>query len=742
MRQGRGDIKRQTSRGVYLWDRAASAVISIGGVVVLVAVLGICVYLLWEVLPLFKGGQATAQAEQSIAAPTAVSSDPVLAVLGEYSQGALVVDRSGSMSAVALHSGKEFWRSSLGDGKAITAASRPEHEGLIALGLSDGSIRIGRFSLLSRLLRDDELTPAFQALDVGQELIVGEGTEGRLIERARTDQYRETTASIQGHESLPPGAVMTTRVDLRENPAGGRFIVRFCSDGAAYFGTVRTITPLGGGEATDKVTSTSFAINTSGRGPPDWLFVTADGRHVLALWKSGTLERYATGLGSDAGIAVSLAESIAVAPGSQVTSAGMLLGGQTLVVGDASGMVRAYNTARDVTSTAPDAMRLVMSGEFRNGSKAVRGLVMAERDRIVAAADEAGDIVIREMTSRKTIAKVAAHSASAAPILAITPKSDALFYMSQGHSQMWSLSLGHSDASVASLFTPIMYEGEAKPQYIYQSSSGSDAAEVKLSLIPLIFGTLKATVVGMLVAVPLAVLGAIYSSEFMHKRVRKVVKPTVELMASLPSVVLGFIAAMIVAPFIQEWLPRVLVGILLAPVFLVFFAYLWQLVPRDAALKVTRRARMLLVGVALLASALLAMGLGPSVERTLFGPTHTDMLVSAGSFEPVAKDQWPAWVGQRQTMSADEERQLRHAGMYFRQGQVVRPVEAAVSPTAAGEPGIQRWLDGSIGGATPGWLAALFLPVLLLLSFVQARVIDRERFEQILGTSRLAMAGR
>ena len=653
MRQGRGEIKRQTSRGVYLWDRAASAVISIGGAAVLVAVLGICVYLLWEVLPLFKGGQATPRAEQSMALQTTVPSEPVLAVLGEYSQGAMVVEQSGTMRAVVLRSGKEFWRSSLGEGKAITGASRPEHEGLIALGLSDGSVRIGRLALSSRLLREDELTPTLRALEVSQELIVGEGAEGRLIERVRTDQYRETTASVQTHESLPPGAITTTRIDLRENPEGGRFIARLCSDGAAYFGTVRTITPLGGGESTDKVTSTPFAINASGRGPPDWLFVTADGRHVLALWKSGTLERYATGIGSDAGIAVALAESTAVAPGSQVTSAGMLLGGQTLIVGDASGMVRAYNAARDVISTAPDAMRLVMSGEFRDGSKAVTGLVMAERERIVAAADEDGDIVIREMTSRKTIAKVAAHAGSAPPILAITPKSDALFLMSgQGHYQMWSLSLGHSDASVASLFTPLMYEGEAKPQYIYQSSSGSDAAEVKLSLIPLIFGTLKATVVGMLVAVPLAVLGAIYSSEFMHKRVRKIVKPTVEMMASLPSVVLGFIAAMVVAPFIQEWLPRVLVGLLLAR------RYSWSSSRTCGswchAMPPSRsRAEP---GCCWWAwpcwpQLLLAMGLGPSVERTLFRPTHTDQLVGAGSYSPVAKDQWPAWVGQRQTMS-------------------------------------------------------------------------------------------
>lgn len=63
----------------------------------------------------------------------------------------------------------------------------------------------------------------------------------------------------------------------------------------------------------------------------------------------------------------------------------------------------------------------------------------------------------------------------------------------------------------------------------------------------LIFGTIKATLYTMLFAVPLALLAAIYTSEFVHKSVRATVKPVMEMMASLPSVVLGFIAALILA---------------------------------------------------------------------------------------------------------------------------------------------------------------------------------------------------
>jgi phosphate transport system permease protein len=718
---------------VYLWDRAAGSIISVGGAMVLAAVLGICVFLVWQVVPLFKGGHARQSLSRSLSSPPA---GLVHVVLSDSSDAAMLLDSSGAMRAVSLRSGQEFWRSSLGEGKRIAAASRPEREGLISLAMSDGSVLAGRLAVSSRLMRDDEVTAGMRSLGVGEQVAVGEGGSGSLVVRDRPDRFRQVTPEVGLRELIKPGGAPAWSIDLRENSSGGRFLVTLSGDREGLFGTIQTTTPLGGGEPVDTVSSTPFAL-TAGRARPGWVFVTSDGRHILALWRDGTLERYATGVASDTGVKVTLAESTGTAPRGEVTIAAMLLGGQTLLVGDADGMVRAFDAARDPTSPAPDGMRLALSGEFHAGQTPVAGFAMGERDRLVAVAARDGSVLIRHMTSRKVIA----HVTGAGERLALSPNSDALLAVDgEGRYKTWSLELGHADASMASLFAPIMYEGELRPRFIYQSSSGSDAAEVKMSLTPLIFGTLKATIVGMLVAVPLAVLGAIYSSEFMHKRLRRVVKPAVEMMASLPSVVLGFIAAMVVAPFMRDWLARTLVGILLTPVLLVFFAYLWQMVPRDAAAKVTRRARVLLIGAALVASAAIATALGPGVEGLLFRPTRTDELVAAGSYTPVPPEQWPAWVGRRATLSPDEERHLREEGLYFRSGNVVRPLEAQVPSGAAGPASIKRWLDGSIGDAMPGWLAALFFPVMLAVSFVQARVLSRERFEQMLGSTRTAMA--
>ena len=74
----------------------------------------------------------------------------------------------------------------------------------------------------------------------------------------------------------------------------------------------------------------------------------------------------------------------------------------------------------------------------------------------------------------------------------------------------------------------------------------------KLSLVPLIIGTLKATLVGLLFACPVGVAAALFSSEFAPPRLREVIKPTIELLAGIPSVVMGFFALIVLATWLQS----------------------------------------------------------------------------------------------------------------------------------------------------------------------------------------------
>ena len=97
------------------------------------------------------------------------------------------------------------------------------------------------------------------------------------------------------------------------------------------------------------------------------------------------------------------------------------------------------------------------------------------------------------------------------------------------------------------------------------STGGSDDFEPKLSLMPLIFGTLKGTLYAMLFAVPIAILAALYTSQFMDPNFRQIIKPTMEIMASLPSVVLGFLAAIYIAPLIETRVPSLLLVVQACP---------------------------------------------------------------------------------------------------------------------------------------------------------------------------------
>ncbi|QSA20072.1 phosphate ABC transporter permease, partial [Vibrio furnissii] len=93
-----------------------------------------------------------------------------------------------------------------------------------------------------------------------------------------------------------------------------------------------------------------------------------------------------------------------------------------------------------------------------------------------------------------------------------------------------------------------------EPQYVWQSTSASDEFEAKFSLVPIAFGTLKAAFYAMLFAVPVAVFGAIYTAYFMAPKMRRVVKPSIELMEALPTVIIGFLAGLWFAPLVENHL--------------------------------------------------------------------------------------------------------------------------------------------------------------------------------------------
>ena len=124
-------------------------------------------------------------------------------------------------------------------------------------------------------------------------------------------------------------------------------------------------------------------------------------------------------------------------------------------------------------------------------------------------------------------------------------------------------------------------KGYESPEYIWQSSSGSDEFEPKFGMMPLIFGTLKGTIYAMILAVPLAVMGAIYTGMFMPPGLRSIVKPVIEIMAALPSVVLGFLAGLWLAPLLEQIFPAVVGIVVMIPATVTLVCVAWQFLPRS-----------------------------------------------------------------------------------------------------------------------------------------------------------------
>lgn len=707
-------IVRITPPGVYRSDRAAEAVIRVGGGAVLVTVLGICAYLIAVVLPLFQGGSVESADTISI-----VQSDAVHGLqIDEYNQGALVLDGEGNLRAYHLETGQLLGQRALSDGAAegaaLTAISRWGRDGRLALGYADGTVQTGVVRFESTLREYEESDGDIQ---IGSSRPLDTPSDSgfrTLIERVDEGQVRETTPRVDFAQpaELNVGDGAVHRIDIFADDRR-QTVVALRESGPASYSSIRTITPMNGGAPRTRLTSYSFEL--TGDTPPDWLLISADGKHVYAIRRDGMCDRYAAA--NPRTDPIVLGETVRVTD-SPITAVTKLIGSLTVLVGDEAGMVSAWFAAPDVQAPTPDQSAMVRGHRVRGPGGPVASIGMSWRDRSVVITDTEGRAVVSQIASEKRIVRLDGVVPAPAVAGAISPKNDAIAVLhADGTLSHAHYDAGYPEITLKSLFAPMHYEGQPEPSFSYQSSAGDDAAEPKLSLTPLIFGTLKATLVAMLFACPLAVLAAIYTSEFLSPGVRRTVKPAIELMASLPSVVLGFVAAMVVAPIFRDLLPGVMMAMVTVPLAIVFGAGLWSIVPNRVRTRFGRRTQFVFVTLALAVGFGSALFAGPRFEQSLFRPTGDDLLVMGGSYTPADRADVPKWVGVRSTMSPDEERRLRQQGMYFRDGGVVRPVQlqgaeletllAQLVEQGLDTPSIRRWLNGEIGGPWPGWLVAM-----------------------------------
>jgi phosphate transport system permease protein len=122
----------------------------------------------------------------------------------------------------------------------------------------------------------------------------------------------------------------------------------------------------------------------------------------------------------------------------------------------------------------------------------------------------------------------------------------------------------------------------------------------------------------MLFAVPLAVLGALFISQFADPGLRAAIKPTVEIMAALPSVVIGFLAGLYLASTIEKHLVGVFLMIILMPLFGTSGLFLWNRIPLRLRGSLRPGTELALILPLLILAGWLSTVLGPIVEGWVF----------------------------------------------------------------------------------------------------------------------------
>ncbi|MFA6173200.1 MAG: hypothetical protein WC701_05890 [Kiritimatiellales bacterium] len=598
--------RKKTHWSVRLSDRLSKSLITVGGIGTILAVSTVFFYLLYVTIPLFR--PARIDGSETLNRPAAGSAKPLSIQSDEYGLMNRVLYADGRLVCTRLDTGALLSEQMLFTNAALTAFTIDAATSEALCGFADGSVQMGRISFQTAYVAGKELPPELQALG---ENGIGEWN-GALIQRISGEQFRSIRLSAVFEEPIPGETSSAVRLlDQATSPAG-QISVMLNEKGTLSLLRFTKRENIMTGKVTIRRTAAVIPYNAKEfREPPAWIFLSGLGDTVCAAWRDGTLLRFDTR--NFAGPSLIERIDLVPEPDRRLTSFQPLLGRTTLLAGDSAGRIQAWFPA--FSPNNPSQTFLTMAHTFQ-GPAAVTALASSARIRMIAAGYADGTADLFHITSQKQLAHLAAGD-SPVQAVALTPKDDGLLALTPGHLVRWNIDPQHPEITPAALFTPVWYEGSAKPEHVWQSSSGTDDFEPKFGLMPLIFGTLKATLFSMLFGVPIALLAAVFTSEFLSPRAKLHIKPAVEMMAGLPSVVLGFIAALVLAPVVAKLLTVFMTVFITVPAAFLLGAYIWQLLPQHWTLLLAR-FRLIFLLLTVPAGAGLAQWVSPLIERLCF----------------------------------------------------------------------------------------------------------------------------
>ncbi len=277
---------------------------------------------------------------------------------------------------------------------------------------------------------------------------------------------------------------------------------------------------------------------------------------------------------------------------------------------------RALDRGLEVASILPRLHPVRSSGSVRGMPTAIAGFA-GERSFLLGS--DSGDVALFHATSGRRLHHQR-WSANRTAISALTTslKGDSTLAVCGAELIRREVHNPHPEVSWRTLFLPVWYEGYPSPAIVWQSTGGSEAFEPKLSLTPLLFGTLKAAAYALILALPLALLAAVYTAQLAPRWLAQVIKPLFELMAAVPSVVIGFVAGLWLAPILERNLLATLLLIGSWPLMVVLGVAGWRLLPGTLRRRLPSGSELGALIVATAAVGTGALVASPFLESRLF----------------------------------------------------------------------------------------------------------------------------
>lgn len=606
-------IPKATIRRVKRRDRVARAVITLGGMIIIASVIAILLLIVWVTLPLFTGARATAMTRAAV--PPAVSAEEV-ACLGidrvELEERGLQQGDSVTGYVMTRDGTVRFFdfspRSSAGAPAPKTSPNAADH---------------AEFPYV--LLGEQRAAPPGDA--EGQTIVSVTRAAGSrccllwsdgsvsLVEPAVTPYFdeegrRKVRHGLKTIASVPPeGDAKPLSAVMEADEGGSSTCVKLLPGGRlVVLRQVRVESLLG-----DTETKRNRAVLEEGiPGRVTAIAMDQAGRRLFAGTGNGCLLWWRL---DDDGKIVYREVVPAFRDKRAITALAMVFGDVALAVGDEQGRVTSWF---EVGTGGSRRLRLVHRLSQHRG--AVAEIIPSQRNKALMSRGENGTVHLDYTTSKRRLVALGADE----PVRAVgyAPRGNAAIALTENQELAiwefdWTLSdHSHPEVSWGTLLGKVHYENYDTPEYVWQSS-GTD--EPKFSLVPVIFGTFKSTIYAMLFAAPLALFSAMYVSHFTMPAFKRAIKPVVEVMAAVPTVVIGFLILLWAAPLVGRWIVGVFVSLLTIPVTFVIFMLFWQLVRRyDWAKWVENGYEFLVLVPVIVLGVLLAMWLTAPLERTLF----------------------------------------------------------------------------------------------------------------------------